>query len=331
MSDCRLALIHRLEENLVAVLSPDQVRSVVNNLTIVLSDYEVTERCTEIVPYEDANEKILKRYVACLTIDGKSVNTINGYKYVLNKLSDFSSRPLTELGTYEIRYFLACEKERGLSNRSLENYRSYISAFYAWLTVEEVINKNPMLPISPISCKKEIRLPFSDVEIDRLRCACKNSKERAIIEALLSTGVRVNELAMMKIEDIDFDKLDVYVRNGKGGNERKTYTTAVAAAYIKKYISERKDDGVWLLYNRNHSQLQSNGIRKILNSIAKRADVTNVHPHRFRRTFATGLAKKGMDIREIKELLGHANINTTMQYVYTDDDNVKASYKKYIA
>ena len=331
MSDCRLALIHRLEENLVAVLSPDQVRSVVNNLTIVLSDYEVTERCTEIVPYEDANEKILKRYVACLTIDGKSVNTINGYKYVLNKLSDFSSRPLTKLGTYEIRYFLACEKERGLSNRSLENYRSYISAFYAWLTVEEVISKNPMLPISPISCKKEIRLPFSDVEIDRLRCACKNSKERAIIEALLSTGVLVNELAMMKIEDIDFDKLDVYVRNGKGGNERKTYTTAVAASYIKKYISERKDDGVWLLYNRNHSQLQSNGIRKILNSIAKRADVTNVHPHRFRRTFATGLAKKGMDIREIKELLGHANINTTMQYVYTDDDNVKASYKKYIA
>ena len=86
-----------------------------------------------------------------------------------------------------------------------------------------------------------------------------------------------------------------------------------------------------MFYNKNHKPLGSDGIRHILNTIAKRAGVTNVHPHRFRRTFATNLAKRGMDIQEIQRLLGHSNINTTTVYVITDDGTVQAAYKKYTA
>ena len=331
MQDCRMSLMHDFEENLISLFSVADIQRITDALTFALNNYEITERCTDVVPYEDANEKILKRYIACLSLDGKSEKTINAYKQTIGKLAQSSLRPLTELSTYEIRYFLACEKERGISNRSLENYRSNLSAFYTWLTTEEVINKNPMLSIKPIAYKNEIKLAFSDIEIDALRSACISDKERALIEALLSTGVRVEELSSMKVVDIDFDKLEVYVRNGKGNKERKTYTTPLASMYIRKYLESRKEtNGVWLFYNRNHEQLQTNGIRKILKTIARRANVSNCHPHKFRRSFATGLAKKGMDVREIQKLLGHVNINTTLRYICTDEDNVKASYRKYI-
>ena len=329
MSEPRMQLVNQFKSSLISYIPVEYAEKVTDLLIIALSDYEISERCTDIVPYEDANGKLLNRYKGCLILNGRSHKTVAGYTRIIQKLVDFLNMPLTEVGTYEIRYFLACEKERGISNRSLENYRSYLSAFFTWMTEEEIIQKNPMNPVKTITYKNEIKKAFSDVEIDSLRSACKSFKERAIVEALLSTGVRVDELSKMKVSDIDFSKLEVMVLNGKGDSERRTYTTQVAAAHIKKYLADRREDGVWLFYNRNHKQLESGGIRKILNTIAERAGVENVHPHRFRRTFATNLSKKGMDIREIRKLLGHANINTTMKYICTDDESVQASYRKY--
>lgn len=105
----------------------------------------------------------------------------------------------------------------------------------------------------------------------------------------------------------------------------------MAAKHLISYLKQRKEDGPALFYNKNHKPLGSDGIRHILNTIAKRAGVVNVHPHRFRRTFATNLARRGMEIQEIQQLLGHTNINTTMVYVRTDDSRVKASYQKFTA
>ena len=88
-------------------------------------------------------------------------------------------------------------------------------------------------------------------------------------------------------------------------------------------------EGEFLFYNKKREPLNSGGVRHILKEIAKRAGVDNVHPHRFRRTFATGLANRGMDIQEIRKLLGHSNLNTTLEYVYTSDEKVLSSYMKY--
>ena len=96
-------------------------------------------------------------------------------------------------------------------------------------------------------------------------------------------------------------------------------------------MNTRKEDGPALFYNKKHNPINPGGIRHVLNKIAQKANVENVHPHRFRRTFATGLAKRGMDVQDIQRLLGHTNINTTMKYVVLDDTKVQASYKQYIA
>ena len=330
--DYRMELIRLVEEQLPAFLEQHQVHMVSDVLTKALSDFEITERCTDLAPLDDANTRILKRFKACLAIDGKSEKTIYQYERTCRKLEQTVGKPFTDIGVYDIRYFLACEKARGISNVSLENARANLSAFFQWMADDEIIPKNPCRSINPIKVHKEIKKPFSDVEIDALRSACRNKKERALIEVLLSTGIRVSELSGMDIGDIDFTALSVHVRHGKGDKERMTYITSVAARRLIDYLGDRKEkDMPALFYNKNHGRMCAGGIRSVLNTLAKRAGVENVQPHRFRRTFATGLAARGMEIQEIQKLLGHSDINTTLQYVCVNDDNVKASYKKYIA
>lgn len=120
------------------------------------------KRCTDIIPLGSINDKLIKRYCACLSVDGKSVETIYQYHRSISRLSEFFSKPFTEMGTYDIRYYLAVEKERGISDRSLENTRSNLSVFFQLLTVDEIIDKNPMLKIKPIKYDDESRNAFLD-------------------------------------------------------------------------------------------------------------------------------------------------------------------------
>lgn len=331
MSDCKMMLVQGLERSLAGVLPSDTIVMVSDMLMKQLQEYSVEKTGTEIVPYDDQNERILKQYCACLFVDGKSERTIYQYKRTCRRLADTLGKHYTEMGVYDIRFFLACEKDRGVSGRSCENLRANISAFFQWMTAEEIIPKNPCAAIKPIKYTDQVRKPFSDVEIDALRSACRSKKDRALIEVLLSTGIRVSEMASMEMGDIDSHSMAVHVRHGKGGKERVTYITNVGMKHLLAYWHERKEDGSSAFYNAKHMPLNAGGIRHILNTIAKRAGVDNVHPHRFRRTFATGLAARGMDVQDIQTLLGHSSINTTMEYVFTSDHKTKASYQRYIA
>ena len=330
-TDYRMQFVREVETNLALRYDPEEIAMISNVVVKALEGYELTERCTELMVLDDVNEKLIRRYRACLMVDGKSDKTAAQYVRTIRKLSDMIGKPFTEMGTYDVRFFLAMEKDRGLSNRTLENQRANLSAFFQWMTDDEIIPKNPIAKIKPLKYAEEVREPFTDVELDALRSSCRSTKERALIEMLVSTGVRVSELASMEVKDINLDNLSVHVIHGKGSKERITYTTAVSAKHLITYLKQRKEDGPALFYNKNHEPIEPGGIRHILNAIAARAGVNNVHPHRFRRTFATNLAKRGMDIQEIQRLLGHSNINTTMVYVRTDDTKVQASYKRYSA
>lgn len=96
-------------------------------------------------------------------------------------------------------------------------------------------------------------------------------------------------------------------------------------------MQNRNVSGDLLFYNKKKEPLNPGGVRHILKTIEKRADIENVHPHRFRRTFATNLSNRGMEVQEISKLLGHANLNTTMEYVHMNDERVHVSYMKYSA
>lgn len=330
--DFRNEFIQSVELSILFLI-PDKYLSekVTTSIIKILNDYELSERNTELIVTDSLNERILKRYIACLRIDGKSETTIRQYYRTVIKLEDLLHKDYPEMGVYDIRYFLACEKDRGVSNRTLENIRANLSAFFQWLTLEEYIPKNPCANIKPIKYTDKIRLPFSPVEIDKMRSSCKTYKERALIEVLLASGIRVSELTSLKVSDIDFSALTLCVKHGKGNKQRMVYITEVVRLHLKKYLLSRSEDGDYLFYNNKHAPLRNNGVRDILNRLGSRCGIENVYPHRFRRTFASGLALRGMKVQDIMELLGHSNLDTTMEYVYTDTEKVGRSYRQYIA
>lgn len=330
MTDYRQRFLSEVEQSLTTILDADARAQVMRKVLHILSEYEITERSTELAVYDDQNERLLKKYCACMYVDGKSEKTVYAYRRSLSRFFGSINIPVTEVDTYGIRYYLACEKERGLSDVSVENTRANLSAFFQWLTVEEIIPKNPCARIKPIRYKDEVKHPFSEVELDKLRSACMTLKERALLEMLLSSGVRVSELSQMDVADIDFEHLTVHVKHGKGNKERITYINEIALSHLRKYILS-KDAGKALFCNKNGERLEAGGVRFILNGIGKRAGVENVHPHRFRRTFATRLASRGMSIQEVQRLLGHSDISTTMRYVSVNDEQVRNSYRQHIA
>lgn len=331
MSDYRNAVVKSLEQSLADVLKHDELEIVSRRLLCILNDYEIAERCTDVVAYDNSNDKLIKRYCACLLVDGKSAKTLYQYKRQLTRFAESDGTPVIERDAYSIRYYLACLKENGLSNSSLKTTRTIIHSFYQWMMGEDLLERNPCSNIKPIKTPKEVKQPFSQVELDMLRAACKKTKERALIEVLVTSGLRVSELSNMDVNDIDYGSLTVHVRHGKGAKERLTYITDVAKMHLQKYLSGRKDNSPSMFVNYKYERLGDGGVRVILKDLEKRSGVCNVHPHRFRRTFATNLAARGMAIQDIQKLMGHSSVNTTLRYITLTNEKVKASYKQFIA
>lgn len=301
---------------------------IVSRVAVILERYELSERVTDLVPAEDENMEMIKLYASALVIDGKAKSTIAQY---VRELKCFSSvigkKDLKTVGAFDVRNYLAKKKMGGVSNRTLENARAIISAFFGWMAAEEIIQKNPCVTIKPVKYQDEIRHPFSVVELDRLRGSCRTIKERCMIEFLLATGVRVAEFCDLDISDVDLISGRIRIRNGKGGKERYTYMNDLAKEHLVKYLDGRDIGPLFL--TRSGKRYEPGGVRFVLRTLGKKAGIDDVHPHRFRRTFATTLAARGMQQQEIQKLMGHSNINTTMIYVTLSEMEMQMAYKKF--
>lgn len=328
--DMREKLFKHIENEIALILDAKDVEKVSGIVLSALNDYEISERKTEVIVRPTLNDNILNTYRGCLIVDGKSEKTIKSYMLTLSKFAEFCRKSLLEVGSYDIRLYLAEKLNMGNTERSINTQRACISAFYSWLYKNRHIESNPCDPIKPTKFKKEIKFSFSKEDIDALRSACPNIRDRAIIEFLLSTGVRVSELTTIDIEDIDFANKSVHIVHGKGDKERITYFNDATAEWLHKYISNYHIvSGV--LFKGKKGKMTKNGIEALLNRIADACGVEDVHPHRFRRTFATELSKNGCPVVEIQKLLGHSSLNTTMQYIALCDETTKHAYETHEA
>lgn len=310
-------------------INQNELNRCINGVVSIVDKYEVSSKCTEVTVVKNSNPKLVKLYVACLRLDGKSEKTIAQYFRTCKEFSYFINKSFLDISPYDVRLYLVMLGNRGCKNRSLENQRAYLSAFYKWLVKERYLQYNPVENVSTIKYLDKDRHPFTDVEIDAMRQACKNARQRAILEMLLYTGVRASELCNLNIEDIDLENRVAYVINGKGGKNRRVYFNHIVVKYYKEYLATRRDSDNAAFVSKNNNRITTSGVRSLLKIIEKNSGVTNVHPHRFRRTLATNLADRGMPINEIKIILGHANINTTMVYVCVNDKRVNNSYDRY--
>jgi site-specific recombinase XerD len=314
-------------------ISPEQATVLEWTLSVILDDYQMEKESHEIVPYDGNAEKIVRRFLTVKHLAGCSEHTVKTYQFHLQKLALNLRCPLQDLDTNDLRCFLAAYKEkRKVSNVTLENMRLCLSSFFGWLYEEGLIKKNPMRRIGRIKADKVIKKPFSGEEMERIRMNCQRERDLAILEFLYSTGVRVSEAVRLNRDQINFNQSECVVF-GKGAKERVVYLNSKACIHLREYLDSRTDDNPALFVGikKPHQRLSKEGIEAILRGIGRSSGVDHVHPHRFRRTMATNALNRGMPVQEVRQLLGHEKMDTTMIYCTVSQEGVRLSHKKYIA
>lgn len=292
-------------------------------LSETLDEYDLTKRAQDSGP-----DDLLDAYIAAMRIQGRSEKTITRYTYVIHRLMAAVAVPTRRITVYHLRRFLADEKARGIGDSTLEGSRQVFSAYFNWLQREGLITSNPTANLGAIKCPKRMKKIYSDIDIEKLKMACGNVRDRAIICFLLSTGCRINEMVQLNRADIDLANLTCRVI-GKGDKERTVYMSPVAGLLIREYLLARSDDGPALFAGKGSERLTPGGVRAMLHKAQDRAGVDHVHPHKFRRTLATNLIRHGMPIQEVAHILGHEKLDTTMGYVVMDQTDVANAYHKY--
>lgn len=297
-----------------------------NILSSVIVDYNISKTETALVTYDYSNERLVELYIATIAIEGKRPKTAAQYGRFINKFAGFVNKSLCEVETNDIRNYILT-RLRQVKKITVENERAYLSAFYTWLTSEKYIAYNPMSKIKPIKFESEVKHPLSKVEIDSLRSACRTVRDRAILEVLLSSGVRVSELCNLNITDIDFNTNEVRVIDGKGGKDRITYIDELAKAHLYKYLETRTDDDKALFMSRLNQRISKESVELLMRNLGRVTGIEKVHPHKCRRTFATTLSRNGTGIEVVQSLMGHTEIGTTQRYIALDKSYLRSQYK----
>lgn len=297
--------------------------------TIVLHKYNVETKSTDVIVYDNSNVRILRNYVASLRLEGKSELTIEQYYRIINMFLRMVGKSVKQITTGDIRYYLArYMADRKVEKTTLDNQRRALSAFFSYLAAEEYIDRNPMLRIKRIKTDKRVKKAFSDMELEQLRNHTENIKEKALMEFLLSTGCRVTEVARLHIRDIDFNKGEAVVY-GKGDKERIVYISDQSMYYLKLYLEYRKEEqSTSVFLNRNHYGMTKHNIEVLFNKLGEKAGIKKVHPHRFRRTFATKALRRGMSLQNLQKLMGHEKIETTMGYCDVAEIGIQMEFRK---
>lgn len=282
---------------------------------------------------EITNEEYLKMFLDAKRIEGCSERTIRYYRTTVEHLIVQVKTDFRKITTEEIREYLSnYQKRNNCSNATIDNVRRNISSIFSWLEEEDYILKSPMKRIHKIKTKTVVKNTISDEGIEKLRDNCKEKRDLAIIDLLYSTGIRVGELVNLNIDDIDLEGRECVVY-GKGDKERKVYFDAKAKIHLKEYIDARTDhnEALFVTLDAPYDRLKISGVEIRLRKLGRELELDRIYPHKFRRTMATRAIDKGMPIEQVQKILGHSQIDTTMQYAMVNQNNVKTSHQKYMA
>lgn len=322
-----------MEEKLVSImnemaeyLSISQLKKLQEVLLKQLSEKESQKTAI-------SNAEYLKLFLDAKKIEGCSERTINYYRVTIEHLLSAISTPIRKIATDEIRsYLVDYQKINDCSKVTVDNIRRNISSFFSWLEEEDYILKSPMRRIHKIKTKQQVKEIISDEAIEQLRDHCTCARDLAMIDLLYSTGIRVGELVNLDIADVNFEARECVVF-GKGDKERRVYFDAKAKLHLQNYLSCRSDNNpaLFVTLDAPHNRLKISGVEVRLRELGRSVNLVKIHPHKFRRTMATRAIDKGMPIEQVQKILGHSQIDTTMQYAMVNQINVKTSHQKFIA
>ena len=263
-----------------------------------------------------------------------SAHTILNYRLDLEEFAKFLGEGTVLSVDYPVlRRFLAEMRGHHLKPRSVARKLSSLRSFFKYLQREKVIKNSPASLLVTPKLDKPLPHFLSEEEAVKLIEAPKSDKtaslrDKAIFEALYSTGLRVSELVGLDMYDVDAIGNTVRVM-GKGKKERIVPIGDTALEAIKKYIEQRPAQSNALFLNKSGGRLSGRSVRDIINKYVLREAVRqHVTPHMFRHSFATHLLNRGADLRSVQELLGHVNLSTTQIYTHLSTDKLKSVYDK---
>ena len=305
-----------------------------NKFAILLNDYSITPMTTELTVYDNYDLEVVNMYLGVKAVEGLATRSMHAYAQSLSQLRNMlGGKSILKATTNDIRCVLA----KGITQfkwgiHHANRNRNIWGNFYKWAHQENYIEKSPMLPIKKIKGEINIRQPFSETEMEKLRNGATTLRDRAIIEFLLSTACRVSEVAELKLCDLDLKERKAKVL-GKGRKERIVFINERAALYLQQYLDSRKDDtpNVFVSLFSPYNPLKNAGIEIMVRELGKSIGVPKVHPHRFRHTAATFALRRGMPIEQVQKMLGHNHVDTTLIYAKTDSEELQHNHKKYLS
>lgn len=303
--------------------------------------------------YIEENKSIINIYLSNKKLEGLSQRTLTFYEDTITDFMKYVDKHLSDVTSQDVREYLSYKQQlNNCSNTSIDNFRRNLNTFFNTICNEGYVQYNPMAKIKKIKSVKKVKKPFTELEIEKMRNELNKLPEKttnqklfkyrdiALFELLLSSGIRLNECVQLNKKDIDLTNKTFTVL-GKGNKERTCYFSVKCQFYLDKLINfeykgttlKYKDCPALFVgkrtpFNSDDYRLSLNGVERRVRDWGRSCGV-KAHPHKFRRTFATTLVRKGVPIEQIKELLGHANLDTTMIYAIVDESQIKYNHSKF--
>jgi integrase/recombinase XerD len=278
------------------------------------------------------------KYIEYLRYERKlSLNTYKSYDENLISLERFySSKKIEDLDNDEIKQFFY---SLNLSNKSKAHYLTVIKSFYDFLVREGYRDNNPSTGLKMPKIAKTLPNYLTEEEINKILdiklFKPYDYRNKAMLELLYATGMRISELTNLKLSQVDFDEDQVRIM-GKGKKERIVPLNDISVYYLKDYINNYRNyllktkTSDYIFINTFGEKISRQGFFKILKKICKENGITKqCSPHTIRHSFATHLLNNGADLRVIQELLGHENLVTTEIYAHLENKKIKDDYQNH--
>ena len=323
--------------NLTGKIDAEYLKEIYDTIIYVSANYEIQKLCTDVVEYEYSLPECFTIFMVSKRMDGKMSDESSKQYY--NAISDMLNTiklPVEEIKVNHLRKYIAFISKNKItgnqiSRSTLNQRKSIIRSFFQWLFQEGYISEDPSVRIHPERCSREPEDVFTDFQVETMRKAVETKRDLAILDLLLSSGMRISELLSIDINDINFENRSINVL-GKGGKYRTVYFDARALSSIIDYLDSRSDTNTALFVSLRapHDRLSCSACRSMMNKLSEVTGIDGIHPHRFRHTMATVAVSKGCDIYTVQKLLGHSKLETTSIYAHMSDEDIRQKHKLYI-
>lgn len=324
-------LRNQLSFRLSNLYNQSDINKICTILDSVALDYDIRQKETSLVVYEDSFPQLAELYLQSKILEGLSSNSEILYRGRLRIFFEAVHKSPETIKTNDIRCFLVnYKKQTGISDRTLDKFRQIINGFFAWCVNEEYLEKNPCKNIKEIKYEVKPRKSLTRMELEILRRACTNIRDLAIVDTLYSTGCRLSELTNMRISDINTEDKSINIV-GKGKKHNTCYFNTNAQLSLNEYIKSRKDDNPYLFVTirRPYRKLSNKAIEIMFQGLTKSTGII-VTPHIMRHTCATLSLQSGMPLPLVQKMLGHASSDTTLIYAEISKEDIKNSHIKYV-